>query len=55
MKYKLPKNPGVYLMKDNTKEIIYIGKAKDIKKRVNSYFQSKDHTLKTQELISKIR
>lgn len=37
-----PKSPGVYLMKDTAKKIIYIGKANDLKSRVTSYFTGKD-------------
>jgi|LFRM01.2.fsa_nt_gb excinuclease ABC subunit C len=36
----LPDKPGVYLMKDKNEEIIYVGKAKSLKKRVRQYFQS---------------
>src|SRR5882672_7891927 len=36
---RLPDKPGVYLMKDRLGRIIYIGKAKNLKKRVSSYFQ----------------
>jgi excinuclease ABC subunit C len=35
---KLPKSPGVYLMKDKTGTIIYTGKSVNLKSRVSSYF-----------------
>lgn len=50
----LPKNPGCYLFKDNSNSIIYIGKAKNLKKRVSSYFQKKDHDEKTKKLVAQI-
>ncbi len=50
----IPKNPGVYKFKDLNDEIIYIGKAKNLQKRVKSYFSTKIQSPKTQVLISKI-
>ena len=37
----IPNKPGTYLFKDKTGRILYIGKAKNLKKRVKSYFQKK--------------
>ncbi len=56
MKDKLqltPDNPGCYLMKNKDGNIIYIGKAKNLKKRLRSYFSSK-HTGKTARLVEEI-
>ncbi len=50
---KIPKLPGVYLMKDKAQEIIYVGKAKNLRNRVKSYFL-KDRRVKTKALVSKI-
>ncbi|MEE1129433.1 MAG: excinuclease ABC subunit UvrC [Methanobrevibacter sp.] len=48
----LPNKPGVYIMRDKTDTIIYIGKAKNLIKRVKSYFREKLDRPKTQILMS---
>ena len=51
----LPQEPGVYRFLDSTGKIIYVGKAKNLKKRVSSYFTSENRlNAKTQVLVSKI-
>ncbi|MHA8109971.1 excinuclease ABC subunit UvrC [Lactobacillaceae bacterium Melli_B4] len=50
----LPPLPGCYLMKNAHGHIIYVGKAKNLKNRVRSYFKS-SHTGKTAKLVSEIR
>ncbi len=51
----LPNTPGVYIHKNDAGKIIYIGKAKNLKNRVRSYFQnSKNHDRKTRELVRRI-
>ena len=49
----LPEVPGCYLMKNKDNVIIYVGKAKNLKRRVNSYF-NREHTGKTAKLVSEI-
>lgn len=49
----LPTLPGCYLMKDRNGHIIYIGKAKNLRNRVRSYFKS-THTGKTAQLVAEI-
>ena len=50
---RLTVSPGVYLMKDKQGKIIYIGKAKNLKNRVTSYFrETPDHTLKVAKMVS---
>ncbi len=50
---RFPRTPGVYLMKDREGKILYIGKAKDLKKRVVSYFTG-SRDVKTRFLVGKI-
>jgi excinuclease ABC subunit C len=50
----LPENPGCYLYSDADRKIIYVGKAKNLKKRVSSYFTKKDHDAKTRSLVAHI-
>lgn len=52
---KLPDQPGVYMMKNDKGGIIYIGKAKSLKKRVKQYFQnSRSRSAKTQRMVLQI-
>lgn len=51
----LPHSPGVYIMKNHTGSIIYVGKSKNLKNRVSSYFQAPENlTSKTRKLVSNI-
>ena len=49
----IPTNPGVYLMKNINEEIIYVGKAKSLKKRVPQYFL-RPHEGKTQKMVNDV-
>jgi excinuclease ABC subunit C len=51
---KLPTSSGCYLFKNKNLEIIYVGKAKNIKKRVLSYFNRHDLDVKTKQLVKNI-
>ena len=51
----LPMSPGVYLMKNQKGDIIYVGKSKVLKSRVSSYFiNSKSHTVKTRKMVDNV-
>ena len=54
VKTELPELPGVYIMKNEQGEIIYVGKAKSLKRRVKSYFDNTPKTQKTYSLVSNI-
>ena len=51
----IPDNPGCYIYKDRNAKILYVGKAKNLKKRVLSYFsRTIDHTPRIEQMITKI-
>lgn len=52
---KIPESPGCYLYKDSSKKVVYVGKAKNLKRRVSSYFFDKDLDPKTKALVKQIR
>src|SRR5690606_27909102 len=51
----LPKNSGCYFMKNKRGEVIYVGKAKNLKNRVTSYFNNSAKGPKTQFLVGHIK
>ncbi len=50
----LPRSPGVYLMKNTQGRIIYVGKARELRSRVGSYFTGKPEHFKTAALVAEI-
>lgn len=53
---RLPSSPGVYLMKDSLDTIIYVGKSKNLRSRVGSYFiNSKSHSPKVIKLVKNLK
>jgi excinuclease ABC subunit C len=51
----LPNKPGCYQMYDSAGELLYVGKAKNLKNRVSSYFRETGLSIKTRALVSKIQ
>ena len=50
----IPDSPGCYLFKDDTDSILYVGKAKNLRKRVKSYVQKSDFDPKTEAMVQRI-
>ena len=51
---RLPNDAGVYMMKDKDGNIIYVGKAKNLKKRVSQYFLRKQEHIKVKNMVEKV-
>lgn len=52
---QLPDKPGVYIFQDDSKEVLYVGKAASLKKRVRSYFNSTQYSAKIKILTEKVK
>jgi len=52
---ELPTEPGIYQMLDDKRKVLYIGKARNLRKRVSSYFQRQPDSLRTQAMVVLIR
>ncbi|MBR4295515.1 MAG: excinuclease ABC subunit UvrC [Clostridia bacterium] len=48
----LPTTPGVYIMKDRSGKVIYVGKSRKLKSRVSQYFQNSEKNFKTMKMVS---
>jgi len=51
----LPGEPGVYRMLDGKRKVLYIGKARNLRKRVSSYFQSRPDSPRIQAMVQQVR
>ncbi len=52
---ELPREPGIYRMLDGERKVLYIGKARNLRKRVSSYFQRRPDSPRTQAMVQQIR
>ena len=50
----VPSSPGCYMFMDKKGQVIYVGKAKDLKRRVSSYFNKNHDSIKTRVLVKNI-
>ncbi len=51
----LPLCPGVYIMKDKSGQVVYVGKSRKLKNRVSQYFQNGEKNLKTARMVASVR
>src|SRR5947209_19488500 len=51
---RYPTSPGCYLMKDRSDAVLYVGKARNLRNRLRSYFQGKPEYARTQELAAQV-
>ena len=51
----LPREPGVYRMLDENRKVLYVGKARNLRKRLSSYFQRRPDSPRTQAMVQQIR
>ena len=51
----LPREPGIYRMLDGERKVLYVGKARNLRKRVSSYFQRRPDSPRTQAMVQQIR
>ena len=51
----LPLRPGVYIMKNASSEVIYVGKSRKLKNRVSQYFQNSEKNIKTEKMVAAVQ